>query len=199
MLCKTPTSSPSQPLTLQQSSHQPTTQQRIQQFQSLQKTLMLPFITAYGLKLKTPIIFEPGTGRTKQSFKDECDINQIMSRYQKTGVLDFVAKHAPQYGDSTGVDFRQGLDTVIRARQMFEDLPSSIRAKFQNDPGAFLDFCSDPANRSEMAEMGLLKPEPEVAPPQPGPTPDAATAPVKAPKGPKKGPGGSEASADDKT
>lgn len=131
--------------------------------------------------------FPSGNGRTKQSFKDECDINQIMARYQKTGILDFTAKHAAQYGDATGIEFQQGMEIITRAQAMFADLPSSTRAKFHNDPGEFLDFCHDPANRSQMAEMGLLRPDYIPPTPEAPASQDAATARVEAPTGPKQG------------
>lgn len=127
-------------------------------------SLSLPFITAYGPKTKVTESY-PAEGRTKQSFKNECDINQIMARYQKTGVLDFTAKHAPQYGDATGLEFREGLDVLQRAREMFADLPAKLRAQFNNDPGEFLDFVHNPENVEEMRQMGLLMPEPSQATP----------------------------------
>ncbi len=33
------------------------------------------------------------TGRTKQSMRDECDINLIMKKYQKTGAIAHVNRH----------------------------------------------------------------------------------------------------------
>lgn len=133
--------------------------------QLLLSTISRRFITAYGPKERVSLSFPPDEGRTKQSFKDECDINQIMSRYQKTGILEFVAKHAAQYGDCTGIDYQEGMQILTQAKSMFAELPSSIRTQFHNDPGEFLDFVNDPENRAEMREMGLLKPEPEVATP----------------------------------
>lgn len=114
-------------------------------------------LSAYGPKLKVSITFPSGEGRTKQSFKDECDINVIMSRYQKTGILDFTAKHQAQYGDCTGLEFQAGLDIISNAKRMFADLPSSVRRRFDNDPGEFLDFINDASNREEAQRMGLLK------------------------------------------
>lgn len=145
------------------------------------------FITAYGPKLNISITFPPGNGRTKQSHKDECDINQIMARYQKTGVLDFAAQRQGQYGDATGIEFQRSMELVREAKTMFEELPASVRARFHNEPGEFLDFVHNPENRSEMLKMGLLKPEAKVAPtPQPAPV-RAAAAPGEAPAGPKQG------------
>lgn len=114
------------------------------------------FISAYSPKLKVELVCDPEKSRTKQSFKDECNINVIMSRYLKTGVMDFVSKHEPQYGDVTGLDFQSAMDIVARGQTMFHDLPSAIRNRFENDAALFLDFISDDRNRKEMAEMGLL-------------------------------------------
>ena len=38
----------------------------------------------------------------QQHSKDEVDINLIMARYIKTGVLDHVAKYQPQYSENLG-------------------------------------------------------------------------------------------------
>lgn len=149
-------------------------------------TTNTPFKTAFSPKLKIPTNFA-ASGRTKQSFKAECDINQIMARYQKTGVIDFTQKHEPQYGDCTGLEFQRAMQVVIDARAMFEDLPSSVRSRFANDPARLLDFVHEPANREEAIKLGLVTPmraEP-VTPPEP-PQPGAG-APGEPPKGAKQG------------
>lgn len=105
-------------------------------------------------------VFPKGTKkRTQQQFKDECDINQIMAKYQKTGALTHVAANAPHYGFADSIDFNAAMQTITRAEQMFADLPSSLRKRFGHDPAAYLDFVSDEANRPEMAELGLLSDE----------------------------------------
>ncbi len=97
-----------------------------------------------------------GTGSpAKQSFKDECDINKIMAKYQKTGAISHFNKHSPQYGFATSIDFADSMRIVTDAQRMFDDLPSSIRAKFDNQPEKFLAFVQDDANASEMADLGL--------------------------------------------
>jgi len=98
-----------------------------------------------------------GHSKTKQSMKDECDINLIMARYVKTGAIDHVNKHGINYGFATSMDFAQSMQTVTSAQQMFDELPAKIRNKFSNDPGQFLDFVQDDANRDEMATMGLAQ------------------------------------------
>lgn len=102
-----------------------------------------------------------GPSKTKQSFKKESDINHIMAKYQKTGLVTHINEHQAQYGVATGIDFRTALELVREAQGMFDALPSKIRQKFDNDPSRFLTFVENPDNRDEMALMGLLK-EPHV-------------------------------------
>lgn len=122
-----------------------------------------PFRSAYSKPLKVSISF-PAQGRTQQNFKDECDINVIMSRYQQTGALPpNLNPLDPQFLDATGFDFDLAMNLVAEASSAFEELPSAIRARFHHDPGEFLDFVTNPKNRAEMAEMGLLREKPEWA------------------------------------
>lgn len=141
-----------------------------------QTNQQIPFITAYGPKTKTPMAFA-SIGRTKQSFKDECDINHIMARYMKTGVLDFVSKHQGRYGDVTGMDFMFAMEQVSKANSLFHELPSSIRTRFENNPALFLDFVHDPRNEAEMHSLGLMKPD-YVPLAQRAPTPVLGVPPV---------------------
>ena len=96
---------------------------------------------------------------TKQSFKDECDINNIVSRFAKTGVLDHEALVKPKFGDFLGVsDYQTALNQVLEAEEAFDALPAKLRARFENQPGEFLEFCSDEKNYDEMVELGLIYP-----------------------------------------
>ena len=98
---------------------------------------------------------------THQSFKDECDINNIVAKFRKSGLIDHVNKYQGQYIDATQLvpDYHGALNFINEASETFMSLPASIRERFDNDPGAFLDFVSDEDNKSEMFEMGLLRPD----------------------------------------
>lgn len=99
-----------------------------------------------------------GESLTKQSFKDECDINVILAKYTKTGVLPDLIKQNPQYGDfSTAEDYQTSLNKVIFAETQFNSLSSRVRDRFHNDPVEFLNFVHDEKNLKEMKELGLLK------------------------------------------
>ncbi len=114
--------------------------------------------SAYGPKTRQRITF-PEKGRTKQAMQSECDINNIMAKYQKTGVIDFVNEHQSHYGDVTGIGFQNSMQTVTRARELFGELPSSVRKRFGNDPMEFFEFVNDPENREEAIKLRLVKPE----------------------------------------
>ena len=102
-------------------------------------------------------IMFPEETMTKQSFREECDINNIMAKFQVTGMATHINEHQPQYGFATSHQFFESMQIVAKANTMFEELPSSIRAKFRNDPAQFLDFVQDPNNAEELREMGLAK------------------------------------------
>lgn len=96
-------------------------------------------------------------GRTRQAFKDECDINKLLARYAKTGALSHFAKHGGEYMSVSPVEFQEALNTVIEADKLFRDLPSKLRGRFNNDPSEFLGFVQNPDNADEMVELGLRK------------------------------------------
>lgn len=111
---------------------------------------------------------------TKQSFRDECDINNILRQFNVTGQLPSGSVQ-PQYGDFSGItDYQSALNAVMAAQDSFLELPAKLRARFDNDPAVFLDFVSDEANRDEMKALGLLHEE-------------AATAAVTSPSEPVSG------------
>ncbi len=136
--------------------------------------------SAYGPK-KNQLGKPAGESKTKQSFKNECDINHIMAKYQKTGLVDHIAKNAPRYGFAPSIDFHTAQNLILEAQTQFDGLPSKIRAKFDNSPQKFLAFCEDPNNRSEMALLGLLAEEATPAVSDPEKASDSASAPVPTP------------------
>ena len=109
-------------------------------------------------KPRVQIKFEHYT-RTKQAFKDECNINNIVGQFMRTGQTAHVNSTPPQYGFHTGLDFRESLELITDAQSQFDSLPAKIRARFANDPAQYLDFATDSANLPEMREMGLALPK----------------------------------------
>ncbi|RLA51446.1 MAG: hypothetical protein DRQ98_11485 [Gammaproteobacteria bacterium] len=91
----------------------------------------------------------------KQSFQAECNINNIMAKYQKTGVVDHINNHQANYGDTTSDSFHDSMNIIADANSMFEELPSKVRKYFRNDPAQFLDYVQDPNNQDNLVDMGL--------------------------------------------
>jgi len=114
------------------------------------------FLSAYDKKPRVTY-HDTTPSRTKQSFAAECDINTIMKRYERTGVLDHVAQRAPRYEDVVGLNFGAAMDVIVGAKNMFADLPAQIRDRFNNDPETMLEFIQNEENRAEAAKMGLLR------------------------------------------
>jgi len=138
------------------------------------------FISAYTVnKVRTPLTF-PAQGKTKQSFKDECDINNIMARYRRTGLLEFVQANQARYMDCTGYDYQAAQQTIAQANGLFQAMPAALRAQFDNDPAKFLTFCEDERNLPRLEEMGLLRPDYQSGTPPTGAAPAAPPDPVPA-------------------
>lgn len=97
--------------------------------------------------------------RAKQSFAEECDINTIVRRFGLTGHVP-VGVRMPTYADYANLpDYHSAMNAIAQAREAFDAMPSSVRARFQNDPGLFVDFCSDAKNRDEAVKLGLVLPQ----------------------------------------
>lgn len=112
---------------------------------------------------KVPVIitFPKNSPYTKQEFADECNINILLARYMATGEMPAINEAAPQYLDATGHDYQEAMNFIAGAKTLFNELPSHLRLRFDNDPAAFLEFTSQEKNRDEMLELGLLKPRNE--------------------------------------
>ena len=124
-----------------------------------------PFRTAYSPHFRVTLTCEDPT-RTKQSMAQECEINFIMAKFQKTGVINHLSKHQGQYQDFEPIEFQEAMNIVTTAESMFAELPSSIRAEFGNDAGHFLAFANNPDNAEELKELGLAPTPPASAAPQ---------------------------------
>lgn len=99
-----------------------------------------------------------GESRTQQSFKKDCDIQNILKNVGRTGLLSHANTRPRRFEDLVGAsDYHTALNSVIAANAAFSSLPAALRSRFANDPHKFLEFCDDPKNEAEMRELGLLK------------------------------------------
>lgn len=104
---------------------------------------------------------------TQQHFRDEADINHIISRYENTGFLTdplLPPTNVPQFGDYCDVaDFQTAQNIIAHSMQAFDALPAHIRKRFNNDPATMLAFLEKEENRDDAIKLGLVQersPEP---------------------------------------
>ena len=74
--------------------------------------------------------------RTLQAPKKECDINNIMANWKRTGVISHGTHIPPKFEDLTAVpgDYHTSMNEILAADELFMALPSAVRKKFGNDP-----------------------------------------------------------------
>jgi phage internal scaffolding protein len=108
-----------------------------------------------------------------QSAEQESNINTIVRKFGLTGELPGQVA-LPQSGEFHNIpDFHTAMNLIRKTQEAFLTVPAEVRARFGNDPQAFMHFVEDDANRDEARRLGLLKPESVV--PASG-TPDAGAA-----------------------
>lgn len=96
----------------------------------------------------------------QQHFRQEANINSIMAKYARTGILVEPGKtmrSAPQFGIFEQFDFQEAQNKVCQAKEAFMALPARIRARFSNNPAQLLDFISDESNRAEALALGIIQ------------------------------------------
>jgi phage internal scaffolding protein len=97
---------------------------------------------------------------TQQQFKEEADINTIVNRFLKTGVLP-TPNTFPQYVDFEGVfDYQSAMNLVRAADESFMRMDAKVRSRFNNSPQEFLEFFANPENAQEAIRLGLAIPHP---------------------------------------
>lgn len=116
----------------------------------------LPF--SKGVKFFKPSL-------TEQSHRNEVDINSIIARYRRTGVLGTPTQVREMfYGDFSAVgSFHEVQNIIMDAAKRFMELPSNVRLAFENDPARFLDAFKDDSQLQKLIDLGLVKaPDPVV-------------------------------------
>lgn len=114
------------------------------------------------LRQPVRVDFSNSPSRTKSEFAKEADINTIVRKAKKTGVLPSGTRQ-PMYGDfSNSYSFYKQQNAIAQANAEFMELPSDLRAKFGNNVANLLDYLQDPENKAEAIELGLIaQPETE--------------------------------------
>lgn len=116
----------------------------------------------------------------QQNQADECDINNIVKRFERGGTVPGNPSQ-PQFLDlSAPMTYQEMLNHTLEVQKAFERLPPMVRERFRNDPLEMVNFVMDEENRLEAEKIGLIpKEEPKIPQPSqipvstPGATPPA--------------------------
>lgn len=123
---------------------------------------------SYNYKGEKPTI-TCGPGRTKQSFSEKVNINSIIAKHRRTGMIEHLNKNKPFYGDVSEITtYKESLETVLIAQNLFSKMSADIRERFKNDPNEMITYLNDPKNIEEAIKLKMIKPKP--LPPQPDET-----------------------------
>lgn len=101
---------------------------------------------------------------TSQADAEDTDINVLVKRFGLTGEMP-VLNRLPISADFVPtMDYHSALNQLQEADDIFMELPAEVRKRFDHDPGAFVNFCSDEKNREELVKMGLVVEKPKNEP-----------------------------------
>lgn len=104
------------------------------------------------------------TDKTDQSFKEDADVNNILSKWAKQGTIPNFTPGV--YADVSELgNFQTAMESVTKAQDDFNNLPAELRERFNQSPTALVNFLKNPNNREEAQKLGLI------------PTPKKITAP----------------------
>lgn len=99
-----------------------------------------------------------GVSKTDQSDKDMVNINSIMSRYRKTGLLPQFKEKVAQYIDTTQIpSYMDAHEQISRANEMFMQLPSDVRKLMDNNPANLEKVLQDEKYHDLLVDYGILK------------------------------------------
>lgn len=104
--------------------------------------------------------------KAQQQFKEQADINRIVKQFGVTGQVPVTTRQPITDADFVAVtDYHSAMNLIRQSEESFLALAPEVREKFENDPGRFVEFASNPENLDAMREMGLAMPKPVVPEP----------------------------------
>lgn len=114
---------------------------------------------------------------TVQADAAEADINKIIARIDKGGMLTRINRSEPFYGDiSEFGGLQESIIKVQKANELFMDMSAAVRERFDNDPVKMIDFLGDDDNLDEAIALGMVLPKvvppKDPIPPTPVPEPE---------------------------
>ena len=134
----------------------------------------IKFYTPYGTQPPRCFFETTGDSMVQVQFQEESEINNILRSHDRNQHIESIHRGNAIYSDFSNItDFTEALEMIQEAKDEFMNIPSDIREKFQNDPGKFYQYASNPDNHDGLVELGLAKKESVAMPTEPA-TPEPA-------------------------
>lgn len=95
---------------------------------------------------------------TEQHHVNDTDINQIVGKFIKTGLIPQVQSEKTFRDVSGGLSYQDTLDILNDANARFSALSAKIRRRFNDNPHEFLEFVDDKDNYDEAVKLGIFLP-----------------------------------------
>jgi len=98
-----------------------------------------------------------GETMTRESFRDECNINSIMAKAQR-GINVPINSKSPLFQDVSDIGTFQSMHLRMQEikDEFLHNVPAEIRLRHGNDPGRFADWLQKPENKDEAIRLGLI-------------------------------------------
>jgi phage internal scaffolding protein len=116
----------------------------------------MAFQTPYKRNKYEGINFPSSEKRTKSEHQKDCNINEILKKYNVTGVMRVNPEKAKYEDFSKPFDYQEAQNIIIEAEERFQALPADVRKKFDNDPLKMLETI-DNATDEELADLGFIE------------------------------------------
>lgn len=108
-----------------------------------------------------------GESKTRQADLDSADINKIVKRFERDGIVPLNERSGLYLDVSEVGDYRSALELVRKADEYFAQLPAESRAMFGNDPAQFLDVVNDPTQLELLVKAGVVPKDEVIVPKAP--------------------------------
>ncbi len=92
-------------------------------------------------------------GKTKQSKKDDCDINKLLERSAREGGLSHVDKYQMKYEDYSNYNFEEHTNKLAEMASCFENLPAETKREFNQSPDQYFAFVTNPQNVEDLKRL----------------------------------------------
>ncbi len=92
-------------------------------------------------------------GRTKQSQKDECDINKLLEKQARAGTISHLDRYQGQYADFSKYNFEEHTNKIAEMATCFENLPAETKREFNQSPDEFFEFVTNPENVENLPRL----------------------------------------------